>query len=170
MAERFAGVTIKNGEIRHKDGSGPLAGAHASVDSAGELDKRITATRLILTGPFALAFRKKKDKRELYLVVDGQGFAFVEEVDPKKGAEARKFAARLNAMASQASMSQPPQTSAPLPQAPPPPPASPPPPSAPPAWAPDPLGRHELRYWDGQRWTEHVSDGGVQGTDQVAGS
>ena len=29
------------------------------------------------------------------------------------------------------------------------------------AWHPDPTGRHELRYWDGSQWTEHVSDGGV---------
>src|SRR4051812_4193806 len=26
-----------------------------------------------------------------------------------------------------------------------------------PGWYPDPLGRFEHRYWDGARWTEHVS-------------
>lgn len=26
-------------------------------------------------------------------------------------------------------------------------------------WAPDPYRRHELRYWDGVQWTEHVSEG-----------
>ncbi|WP_158220548.1 DUF2510 domain-containing protein [Kineosporia sp. A_224] len=26
-------------------------------------------------------------------------------------------------------------------------------------WAPDPYRRHELRYWDGSQWTEHVSEG-----------
>lgn len=31
-----------------------------------------------------------------------------------------------------------------------------------PAWHPDPTGRHELRYWDGANWTDHVSDHGVQ--------
>ena len=31
-----------------------------------------------------------------------------------------------------------------------------------PAWHPDPTGRHELRYWDGAQWTDHVSDRGVQ--------
>ena len=30
------------------------------------------------------------------------------------------------------------------------------------AWWPDPHRRHELRYWDGARWTEYVSDGGQQ--------
>ena len=29
-------------------------------------------------------------------------------------------------------------------------------------WHPDPTGQHELRYWDGQIWTEHVADQGVQ--------
>jgi Protein of unknown function (DUF2510) len=31
----------------------------------------------------------------------------------------------------------------------------------PPAWYPDPSGSHQLRYWDGQRWTDYVSDQGV---------
>lgn len=33
------------------------------------------------------------------------------------------------------------------------------------SWQPDPSRRHELRYWDGNRWTEHVSDAGRQSTD-----
>jgi uncharacterized protein YxjI len=36
-------------------------------------------------------------------------------------------------------------------------------------WYPDPTARHELRYWDGGAWTDHVSDKGIQGTDPVAG-
>lgn len=32
-------------------------------------------------------------------------------------------------------------------------------------WWPDPHGRHQLRYWDGTRWTEHVSDAGVTSVD-----
>lgn len=34
-------------------------------------------------------------------------------------------------------------------------------------WHPDPTGQHELRYWDGTVWTEHVSDQGVQSTAPV---
>lgn len=34
-------------------------------------------------------------------------------------------------------------------------------------WYPDTTRRHELRYWDGKRWSEHVSDGGVVGTDPL---
>ena len=35
------------------------------------------------------------------------------------------------------------------------------------AWQPDPSGRHELRWWDGGRWTENVSDGGRPGVDPL---
>jgi len=41
--------------------------------------------------------------------------------------------------------------------------------STPPGWHPDPVGGHELRYWDGTTWTAHVSDGGRQSTDALAG-
>jgi hypothetical protein len=34
-----------------------------------------------------------------------------------------------------------------------------------PGWLIDPSGRHERRYWSGSEWTEHVTDGGVPGTD-----
>jgi uncharacterized protein YxjI len=34
-------------------------------------------------------------------------------------------------------------------------------------WYPDPGRRNELRYWDGARWTEHVSNGGVAGVDPL---
>lgn len=35
-------------------------------------------------------------------------------------------------------------------------------------WYPDPNGRAELRYWDGQAWTDHVSNAGEQGADPYA--
>lgn len=41
------------------------------------------------------------------------------------------------------------------------PPMAPPPPPPPPrSWLPDPKGHHELRYWDGTKFTEHVADDG----------
>ena len=40
-----------------------------------------------------------------------------------------------------------------------------PPVSQPADWYPDPSGRHEHRYWDGSRWTEHVASHGRQTTD-----
>ena len=32
-------------------------------------------------------------------------------------------------------------------------------------WRSDPSGRGEQRFWDGFRWTEHVTTAGVQSTD-----
>ena len=37
--------------------------------------------------------------------------------------------------------------------------------AVPAGWYPDPSSRFALRYWDGTRWTEHVSRGGQQSTD-----
>ncbi|HKY66004.1 MAG TPA: phospholipid scramblase-related protein [Acidimicrobiales bacterium] len=39
----------------------------------------------------------------------------------------------------------------------------------PPGWYPDPFGRHESRYWDGHRWTEHVASHGRQAVDVPTG-
>jgi len=41
--------------------------------------------------------------------------------------------------------------------------------SIPAAWHPDPTGRHEYRYWDGQRWTEHVANAGQRAIDPLDG-
>jgi hypothetical protein len=41
--------------------------------------------------------------------------------------------------------------------------------SHPAGWYPDPTSRHELRYYDGNAWTDHVSDRGVTATDPVQG-
>ncbi|MGY1618659.1 PH domain-containing protein [Geodermatophilus sp. SYSU D00691] len=35
------------------------------------------------------------------------------------------------------------------------------------SWQPDPSGAHELRYWNGTAWTEHVSDQGTTGQDPL---
>ena len=36
-------------------------------------------------------------------------------------------------------------------------------------WQLDAIGGHELRYWDGRRFTEHVADAGVRSTDPLPG-
>lgn len=41
-------------------------------------------------------------------------------------------------------------------------------PALPPAeWHPDPTGRHQLRYWDGAKWTHDVADDGVVSADPL---
>lgn len=37
-------------------------------------------------------------------------------------------------------------------------------------WSPDPLGRHQYRYWDGSQWTDHVSDDGMVTSDPPVAS
>ncbi|MXW57168.1 MAG: RDD family protein [Acidimicrobiia bacterium] len=36
------------------------------------------------------------------------------------------------------------------------------------AWEPDPTGRHQYRWWDGEKWTDQVADDGVQSVDPVS--
>jgi hypothetical protein len=38
-----------------------------------------------------------------------------------------------------------------------------------PGWFPDPIGRHDHRWWDGAAWTAHVADDGVAGLDAIDG-
>jgi hypothetical protein len=40
-------------------------------------------------------------------------------------------------------------------------------PAPPPAWHPDPTGRHQVRLWDGVRWSDQVSDDGIVSTDPI---
>ena len=46
--------------------------------------------------------------------------------------------------------------------------AAPPPPQPPAGWFADTSSRHQLRYWDGSRWTERVADNGKSNVDPVA--
>ncbi len=39
-----------------------------------------------------------------------------------------------------------------------------------PNWYPDPSGRHEQRYWDGERWTERVMNAGTESVDAATGT
>jgi Protein of unknown function (DUF2510) len=39
--------------------------------------------------------------------------------------------------------------------------------ATPAGWHPDPMARHELRYWDGAAWSEHVSDHGTPSVDPI---
>ncbi len=103
MAKDF-GVHVdeRKATITYKRETCPLAGAVGRVETAGEIDKRITITRLVALNIFAIALRKKKDKRELYLTVEGDGFAWLVDVDPKLGKQAREHAARITAAGSRA--------------------------------------------------------------------
>lgn len=83
------------GAARH-----PLAGLTARVEDSGTLNRRITATRMVALGVFALAAPKKQDDREVYLTIEGPTTAIVKSIkvksNPTIGTAARKFSMELN--------------------------------------------------------------------------
>lgn len=79
-------------------GSHPLAGVSAQVETAEELRRRVTVTRMLATGLFAFALKKKAGGTS-YLTIEGSGFAWVEEVDRKGKGDAVKFAAKVRGAA-----------------------------------------------------------------------
>jgi hypothetical protein len=80
---------------------GPLVGAHATLETTGDVHRRVTATRLLATGVFAFALKKKRDDRTLWLTIEGHGFQAVAEVDPKNERVARAWMAEFNTRAAQ---------------------------------------------------------------------
>lgn len=68
----------------------PVKGAKVTIDR-GEAAKRITAARVALAGPFALAM--KKDTTRLFVTIEGaDGSALLLDCPIKKEVAARKFA------------------------------------------------------------------------------
>jgi hypothetical protein len=148
MSSELSNIVLTDSIIKYKGEGGSLVGAHATIESAGDVERRITAIRLVLTGPLALAWRKNKDHRELYLTVEGPGYAFTVPIDPKAGQSARELASRINALASRAAQTASSASPAAAPTA---------PVGPPPGWyiAPsDPPGI--LRWWDGFAWGEQT--------------
>lgn len=78
---------------------GPIAGATARVDVSGDVSRRVTATRVLATGVFALGLRKKKDSRKVFFVVEGAGWSLTVTLGPEFERRARDFAAKINSTA-----------------------------------------------------------------------
>ena len=73
-----------------------LAGVSAVVDVSGNINRRITLTRLVGGGIVGgLVFKKRQDDREMYLLIDGPDFQWVEPVDPSVVESARRHAAEI---------------------------------------------------------------------------
>lgn len=100
--DAFAGVVIQDGLIRFDSVDYPITSdVCAQVEMTGQILQRFTVTRLALLGPFGLALPKSKDRRELFLTVEGRDFAFVVPVDAASRVAARNFAARINTLSKQ---------------------------------------------------------------------
>lgn len=96
---KFHDIEIVGDQIISKDDSGPLVGATARIENAGDIQRRVTVSRVLLTGGVGLFLKKKVDNRELYLTIEGDGYSIVRALDPKKdGTTSREFAARVNSL------------------------------------------------------------------------
>lgn len=92
LRERTIEYKAKDKDLR---GEFPLSGVSARVESGAELQSRVTVTRLVLTGIFAFALKKKKGG-EKYVTIQGDEFFWAMEVDRKKANDAMKFVAKVN--------------------------------------------------------------------------
>lgn len=92
-------ITIQDTTISSKGERHSLKGVHAYLEDGSALESRITATRLLLFGPFALAMKKRKGG-EKYLIVEGPDFAYMTMVKRQNISKAIRFKTEiLNAAA-----------------------------------------------------------------------
>lgn len=91
----FADLTLHRDRVTKGGDTHPLDGVTARVEVGSDLEKRVTATRLVALGVFAFA-AKKKTGGEVFLTVEGPGFFWTIEVDRKKRGDAQAFAAKVN--------------------------------------------------------------------------
>lgn len=116
---RCRGVTLYERTIATPQGTVPLIGVRAHVDTAGNLavTKRATLTRtgagFLVAGPVGAVvggagFKKTKkiDTRELYLRIESPRLSCVVKCPPDQGARIRSFAAAINTAAAQAPASE----------------------------------------------------------------
>lgn len=101
----FGGVEIHpDGSVRHGGEWQNTSSCNAYVETAGQLRQRSTLTRVgagaVIAGPVGAVlgafFRKKVDEREVYLMVEGDKYAWMVKVHPSRSVEARRFATALN--------------------------------------------------------------------------
>lgn len=90
----YLGIRVKDGVFKLiGQPDVPVTGAVVTVDR-GEAAKRITATRVLTTGIFALAL--KKDTTKLFVTIEGvDGSVMCREVGAKKEGKARALAAAV---------------------------------------------------------------------------
>ena len=83
-------ITIQDTTISSKGERHSLKGVHAYLEDGSALESRVTATRLLLFGPFALAMKKRKGG-EKYLIVEGPDFAYMTMVKRQNIGKAVRF-------------------------------------------------------------------------------
>ena len=91
----FEGHRISGDKFTHGIKSWPIAGAKADFEHGADVGSRVTATRVMLTGVFALALKKNKNK--VYVAVEfADGSQVLIEAKAKDEKKAREFASKVN--------------------------------------------------------------------------
>jgi hypothetical protein len=107
----FGGATLYERWIETPQGQGSLIGVKAEAADESSINKRITATRLLTVGVFALAAKKKSGGGNVYVVIDGPSVSGVATMagdkDATNGPKAFDFAAKVNNAARAAEASEP---------------------------------------------------------------
>ncbi|WP_331445851.1 hypothetical protein [Streptomyces xanthochromogenes] len=95
-ASASAGVTMMGGKFKAPNQMDvPVEGAHITIERGEEAKARITATRVALTGIFAIWL--KKDMNQLFITIEGAaGEVLIQPVPARKEAQARVLATLVN--------------------------------------------------------------------------
>ncbi|MFF5473343.1 hypothetical protein [Streptomyces achromogenes] len=94
-AAAAAGLTVMGGQFRAPNQDPvPVDGARVTIERGEEAGKRVTATRVLLTGLFALAL--KKDMNQLFITIENGDKVMLCPVSARKEAQARILATMVN--------------------------------------------------------------------------
>jgi uncharacterized protein DUF2510 len=141
------------------------------VNNAARLAHNSKASKVVTRTVIQVTTTRETHKFQLECTSDDVVKAFGPAIELLGGASGGDTSDQASAMAALSNDAVEPATSqatAPPPVPPPSPKAStpsPPPPGTPAGWLDDPIAKYEHRYWDGGKWTEHVSTSGEQSTD-----
>lgn len=87
-------LILTDSTISSKGETHSLTGVHAHIEDGSAVGNRITATRVLLLGIFALA-AKKRTGGEKYLIVEGDDFSYAAMVKQKHIGQAIRFKTRI---------------------------------------------------------------------------
>ncbi|MFF0777080.1 hypothetical protein [Streptomyces sp. NPDC003720] len=94
-AAASAGLTVMGGQFRAPNQDPvPVEGARVTIERGEDAGRRVTATRVLLTGLFALAL--KKDMNQLFITIENDGKVMLCPVPAKKEGAARILATMVN--------------------------------------------------------------------------
>lgn len=89
------GCRISGDKLQQGHKSWPIAGAKAEFEHGADAGSRVTATRVMLTGLFALALKKNQNK--VYVMIElADGEQVLAEAKAKNEKAARLFTTKVN--------------------------------------------------------------------------